>query len=67
MYATPLHVALELGELQIASRLIEYGASLLDHAVRSGSIDTVAHLLHRARLNEPDAQTGATPIMEPPL
>ena len=41
------------------------GASLLDDAVWTGSVDTVALLLaHGARLDEPDPETGATPINE---
>ena len=41
------------------------GASPLDYAVWSGSLDAVAVLLaHGARLNEPEAVTGATPINE---
>ena len=109
IYATPLRLALQLGNLQIASDLIEAGAhvdakgydggltalyyevrsvhldairlliekgadvnvrdsegaSLLDDAVWTGSVDTVALLLaHGARLNEPDPETGATPINE---
>jgi ankyrin repeat protein len=41
------------------------GASPLDDAVWNGSLDSVAILLaHGARLNEPETQTGATPINE---
>lgn len=41
------------------------GDSLLDDAVWTGPVDTVALLLaHGARLNEPQTQTGATPINE---
>src|ERR1700733_8537736 len=43
----------------------EEGASPLDDAVWSGSLDAVALLLaHGAHLDEPDTQTGATPINE---
>jgi ankyrin len=39
------------------------GISPLDDAVRTGPLDTVALLLaHGARLNEPNPETGATPI-----
>jgi ankyrin repeat protein len=105
---TPLQFAVQVGNLQIASRLIgagahidskgaagrtalhyaarsnhldmirflidrgadpnlrdKEGASPLDDAVWSGSLDAAAILLaHGARLNEPDTQTGATPISE---
>ena len=41
------------------------GDSLLDDAVWTGPVDTVALLLaHGSRLNEPQTQTGATPINE---
>jgi ankyrin len=41
------------------------GASPLDEAVWAGSLDCAALLLaHGARLNEPESQTGATPINE---
>jgi len=41
------------------------GTSPLDDAVWNGSVDSVALLLaHGARLDEPDPETGATPINE---
>lgn len=106
--ATPLKLAVQLGNQRIVSRLISSGAQVnatgphgrtalfnavmdahldlirfliesgaevnlrdaegaspLDEAVWNGSLDSVAILLARgARLNEPNTQTGATPINE---
>jgi ankyrin repeat protein len=72
---TVLHAAVANGSLDMIRLLIEKGAdpnardgegaSPLDDAVWRGSLDAVAILLaHGARLNEPDTQTGATPVNE---
>jgi len=71
---TPLHYALP-GHLDMARLLIEKGADVnlrdlegaspLDDAVWNGNLDAAAMLLaHGARLDEPDTQTGATPVSE---
>jgi len=71
---TPLHYALS-GHLDMMRLLIEKGADVnvrdaegaspLDDAVWNGNLDAAAVLIaHGARLNEPDAQTGATPVNE---
>jgi ankyrin repeat protein len=72
---TALHYAVRDAHLEIIHFLIEKGSDLnardaegaspLDDAVWQGSLDTVAMLLaHGARLDEPETQTGATPINE---
>lgn len=71
---TPLHYALA-GHLDMVRLLIENGADInlrdaegaspLDDAVWSGNLDAAAVVIaHGARLNEPDTQTGATPLNE---
>ncbi len=72
---TALYEAVRDGHLDFIRFLIETGAAVnirdaegaspLDHAVWGGSVDSVALLLaHGARLNEPESNTGATPINE---
>jgi ankyrin repeat protein len=72
---TPLDYAVRDGHLEMIHFLIEKGADVnardgegaspLDDAVWQGSLDTVAILLaHGGRVNEPETQTGATPINE---
>jgi ankyrin repeat protein len=71
---TPIHYALP-GHLDMMRLLIEKGADVnlrdsegaspLDDAVWNGNLDAAAVLIaHGARLNEPDTQTGATPVNE---
>lgn len=71
---TPLHYALP-GHLDMARLLIEKGADVnardsegaspLDESVWRGDLDAAAIVIaHGARLNEPDTQTGATPVNE---
>lgn len=71
---TPLHFAL-MNHLDMARLLIEKGADVnvrdsegaspLDDAAWNGNLDAAAILIaHGARLNEPDTQTGATPVNE---
>ena len=70
---TPLHYTLR--NLEMMRLLIEKGADVntrdaegaspLDDAVWDGNLDAAALLIaHGARLDEPDTQTGATPINE---
>ncbi len=71
---TPLHYALA-GYFDMARLLIEEGADVnfrdaegaspLDDAAWSGNLDAAALVIaHGARLNDPDARTGATPLNE---
>ncbi len=71
---TPVHYALA-SHLDMVRLLIEKGADVnirdaegaspLDDAVWNGNLDAAAVLIaHGARLNEPDTQTGATPVNE---
>ncbi|HEX4133968.1 MAG TPA: ankyrin repeat domain-containing protein [Bryobacteraceae bacterium] len=70
----PLQFAL-LGHIDMVRFLIEKGADVnlrdsegagpLDDAAWNGNLDAAAILIaHGARLNEPDTQTGATPVNE---
>jgi ankyrin len=70
----PLHYALP-GHPDMARLLIEKGADVnvrdsegaspLDESVWRGDLDAAAVVIaHRARLNEPDTRTGATPVNE---
>jgi ankyrin repeat protein len=63
MHLDMMHLLLEKGA-NVNIRDSE-GASPLDDAVWNGNLDAAAILLaHGARLNEPDTQTGATPLNE---
>jgi ankyrin repeat protein/beta-lactamase regulating signal transducer with metallopeptidase domain len=70
---TALYYAIREVHLDAMRFLIDHGADVnvrdkdgvspLDESVRNGSPDTIALLLaHGARLNEPNPETGATPI-----